>query len=368
MADRLPPETIELLLSLAFDPPGAEDVDIEKERARRALLWSASLVCRRWRPVATGMLPLSIILRSAAELAAHVQARRSDQLDASRTGSLTIACFDGDGLTQGHLRELGGGMTHLHYLRIACASIMHGNIRRWPGRHLIVDKLACDEGRERTEWPDRDVFAILDASASFSHLSALRCIDVPGGGCEPLGDTFRARVETVTLGSENEVFCFHEDGGFLGGLGGAPMPRLRYLRCFERSLERLAYVVVGESEDVEVGSYCEALCDLCLVLIDLRAQDDDEVGVAGAALILGRLSETCTRVAFRLAGDIDDASAPRLLGNLAAAFDQAGIVRIGTVTVDVRCCGLDEAWRASDAVAALERACAARGIAVEVRI
>ena len=50
MADRLPNETIELVLSLSFDLPGAEDVDVDREQARRALLRASALVCRRWRP------------------------------------------------------------------------------------------------------------------------------------------------------------------------------------------------------------------------------------------------------------------------------------------------------------------------------
>ena len=85
MADRLPHETIDLVLSLIFDPPGAEDVDVERERARRATFRSAALVSRRWRPVAMAMLPVSIVICSGGELAAHMAARGEGTLDVARS-------------------------------------------------------------------------------------------------------------------------------------------------------------------------------------------------------------------------------------------------------------------------------------------
>ena len=145
MAERLPPETIELVLSLAYDAPDAEDVDVERERERerRRLLRAASLVCQRWRPCATAMLPLSIVVGSADELAAHAMAHADGALDVGRTTCLTVACFAMTKQCEARLHALATHMAQLRYLRLACASTLSQAHLKWPGRHMVVGRMAC---------------------------------------------------------------------------------------------------------------------------------------------------------------------------------------------------------------------------------
>ena len=209
MADRLPNETIELVLSLSFDLPGAEDVDVDREQARRALLRASALVCRRWRPLAMRMLPISVVVRSADEVSAHAMASSRVHLDVSQTTCVTVACFEMDVADESRLHALATGMTGLYHIRLACASRLSGQFVRWPGRHMVVDDFDCGEHREvPLDWPDRDLFDILDASPGLVHLSLLKNIDLPYDGSVDLGVAFSARVETVRCGAHDEPFYF----------------------------------------------------------------------------------------------------------------------------------------------------------------
>ena len=90
----------------------------------------------------------------------------------------------------------------------------------------------------------------------------------------------------------------------------------------------------------------------------------------GAIDLLQRLPTTCVRLACEL-GDAKSATsraATALLSIWTDALGQAGDVCVKTLTLDVRRCGLDEAWRSSAEVVGLEAACGAKGVALELRI
>ena len=91
-----------------------------------------------------------------------------------------------------------------------------------------------------------------------------------------------------------------------------------------------------------------------------------DVECAAAERLLQRLPPSCLRLIIEL--ESGHHGAEKLIGLLVQAVGNSTGVGAKALAIDVRWCGLDEAFRTSDAVGALERACAARGIAVEVRI
>ena len=156
------------------------------ERERRAMLYGAAVVCRRWSAAAMAMLP-SIVVRSSEELAAHASAVDRGTLDGARVHSLTVDCFDMAADDAARLHALAIAMPNLYFLRLACAATIHECAPRWPGRHMVVAEFECSASREHTEWPDSNVFEILDASPDICHFSALKCVDIHNDGSVSLG-------------------------------------------------------------------------------------------------------------------------------------------------------------------------------------
>ena len=364
MADRLPPETIELVLSLGFDSPGAEDVDIEKERSRRALLWSASLVCRRWTPLASAALPRSIVIRNAAELAAHERVEHNNGSAFEQSLCLSLACFPSTVLQQDRLRRFARCMPRLQYLRLACATMLYDCSLPWSGRHMVVDELECGHDvHEDRHWPDLWLFRALDASSACVGLSLL----TPGHeGCMRLGSAFAARVETLRLGDRTRPFWFSDGEMVPHGALHAHMARLRSISMYADTLTIATGAIVGRGEAIASIADYPMLHTVRVGLGPDWPSELADIECAAAERLLQRLPRSCLRLTVELTSGRGGAEA--LIGLLVQAMADSTGVGVKALVVDVRWCELDEAWRSSDAVAALERACAARGVAVEVRI
>ena len=364
MADRLPNETIELVLSLVYDPPGAEDVDVERERERRAMLYGAALVCRRWRPVATAMLPVSVVVRSADELAAHASAIEGGRIEGTRVHSLTVACFDMGPDDAARLHDLATAMSRLYFLRLACAAAVHDDCgRRWPGQHMVVDEFDCSDGRERTGWPDRDVYAILDASPDFVHLSASTCAGVHDDGSVPFGRDFSLRVRTLRLGAKSGRFYFCTADGLLSDPDYPDMPQLASLRLCAADLEDAAALIARKREGAGVVGRHQALQSVTVNLVGPPNASAASHDADGAVYLLERLPTACARLVCEI-----NAWAVATASVLTDAMHRLGRTCVRRLVLDVRRCELGEAWRSSAEVIALEAACRAKGIVLEVRL
>ena len=366
MAERVPPETIELVLSLAVEPPGAEDVDVEREHERRALLRAAALVCRRWRPVATTMLSRSIVIRSADELAAHERAQEDGTLVSDQPRCLTIACLGSRTGEDERVRSLAIAMPHLHYLRIACAALIpaRGPTRPWPGRHAVIGDFVCGGGHELfTPRSDIDMWRMLDASPSIRHLSLSR---VPDVGVTAIGSEFGARVETLRCGNHSESAYGHE--ALLRALGTPHLSRLRSVRIHNEDFEEAADAIVGAVNDGPVA-LCPALKVVHInfddYLVDLSFVANE---ITNASRLLNRLPRTCPRLVLELCSSSSGALLVRFGEILARAVDAADDIALETLVFDVRSWDMDEAWRSTAEVVALERACAAKGVELVIHI
>ena len=363
MAELLPPETIELVLSLAYDAPGAEDVDVEKERERRRPLRTAALVCRRWRPVATAMLPLSIVVGSADELAALAMAHIGGTLNVGRTTCLTIACFAMTEHCQARLHALATQMHQLRLLRIACAAIPFGAQLHWPGQHMVVGSSACGlcvwRGQPSAAW-GQSVMDVLEASTSFCHLSLLRCVEL----ADRIGASFGARVETIDCGTAREPYDFGCRPFLLSRGPDGHLGRLRSLRFFGMDFVGAVEGITGFTGQA-AASTCPALLCARIGLMNvyvLNASDQ----TACAVDLLNRLPRSCTRLVCEVQ---DLHCSVKTFPILARAVASAHEIGIETLIVVIRESNMAQAWLTrSRGVAALEQACAAKGVAVEVRI
>ena len=360
MADRLPNETIELVLSLAYDPFGAEDVDAERERQRRTLLRLASLVCRRWRPVATTMLPLSLVIRSADELEPHAAAQIGWSLSVERTVCVTVSsCFAEAVDFERDLHAMVAAMAQIQFLRLDCAGGLDGQRRTWPGRHMIVDSIRCDRCLYSAVGK---LFNLLEASPGFRHLSMLTSPDVDSGGCPALGPNFSARIETLRCGSDHDGLYF-QYGRLLEPRNPSSLARLWSIRCVDVSLYDLASAFVDPALD-------DRLPALRSVTIGLGGGDFGGAGLEGAIRLLGRLPKSCPL----LICEVFDAelaardAISRCVRMMTSALGEVAAVTIAKLIVDVGDYEVEESWRSSDDAQALGRACEARGVAFEIKI
>ena len=367
MAERLPPETIELVLSLAFEPPGAEDVDVERERERRDLLRTAALVCRRWRPVATAMLPLSIVIGTADELAAHSAAHVGGTLDVGRTTGLTIACFDRSGDGEARLHALATSMPQLHYFRLACSANVRQTQLQWSGQHMVVGDLDCRNAWHistlaTSQCSDRALMDILDASPSFRHLSILVA---DRGFRSRIGAAFSARVETIRCGRPEAAF-FCDNSALLVGHGDH-LKRLKRLRYYGADFEDAVDTLTGDAHSSGTAAACPTLVT---AFIGLGRYHFGHLYVNGeheyAVTLLNWLPRSCVRLDCEVYGF---RGAGRLLAILARAVGSADWMGIETLIAVIRDSETVDLQRhCVDEVAALEQACAAKGVAVEVRV
>ena len=207
---------------------------------------------------------------------------------------------------------------------------------------------------------------ILDTSPSFQHLSMLT-----EAFYGTIGAAFGARVETLRCGAVHAAFYRQGDAGaLLQALGAGHLARLRSVRYFGEDFVDAAATLVGAGGSAGGVATCPALVIVCLGLTDLpsthTARDDQET--AHAIALLQRLPAACSRLVCEWRSSSLLASVACFLDNLARAIGSANPISIRTLIVVVDSLGLDEAWRSSDAIVALERACVARGVAVEVRI
>ena len=370
MADRVPTETIELVLSLAFDPPNAEDVDVERERARRALLWAAALVCRRWRPAAEPMLPRSIVIRNVAELEWHHAAQRMGGLRVADTVSLTIGRFAMRQCDRDDLNALVVHMTRLHYCRSRWP-VPLGCSARWPGRHLVPASVV---GARVGPDADNDPADFLERSITYDRLSVLSCVSDDGSYSDsrsPFRSGFARRVQSLRLGSEAQPFRFHGLANAIGpGPDGWRMDRLRVLRWHFPAMWIAAYVLAGPGLSGGLLSRCPQLKDVHLAVTDVRLPSDNapnsrnaEVNFVGQ--LLRALSGPDIRLTWCLRGTAVADGALDVLTQALAQGVERGAEPI-TLVVDVGQC-VDEAWRSSADVLALEAACAAKGVEFELR-
>ena len=315
------------------------------------------------------MLPISVVVRSADEVSAHAMASSRGHLDVSQTTCVTVACFEMDVADESRLHALATGMTGLYHIRLACASRLSGQFVQWPGRHMVVDNFDCGEHREvPLDWPDRDLFDILDASPGLVHLSLLKNIDLPYDGSVDLGVAFSARAETVRCGAVDEPFYFSR-GALLCERGPSHMARLRSLHFFERSFEDGSSAVVGHQLDNDVVAPCPALRSVLMAFMDFPWQPERDLTTEReeAAALLNRLPATCPLLICELVDESGNAAlASRLADVLASAVTAAVRISIDTLAVDVRECGVADAWRSSIEVTALASSCAARGVALRL--
>ena len=86
-----------------------------------------------------------------------------------------------------------------------------------------------------------------------------------------------------------------------------------------------------------------------------------------AAALLNRLPATCPLLICELVDELGIAAlASPLADVLASAVTAAVRIRIDTLAVDVRECGVADAWRSSIEVTAFASSCAARGVALRL--
>ena len=246
MADRLPPDTIELVLSLAYDPPSDEDVDVEREQERRALLRTAALVCRRWRPVATAMLAEHLLLASAASISRHQFAIRKQYLDLTRTLSVTI--FDWP-LAADHvknIRELVEGAGRLCSLRLAFWDYRRAGVGSLPVTHLVLGQawpspaMRGHDGRHNI--PLREALERWRTVVSLNF--GVAGPDRYGTWFPfPFGPAFTRRVEALMLGSSTSPY-WPESPVF-----ATPAARLRELTVHVHNFDALntAWVTLPSS-------------------------------------------------------------------------------------------------------------------------
>ena len=370
MAERLPNETIELVLSLAYDPPDAEDVGVGRERERRALLWSASLVCRRWRPVAAAMLPASVVMRSADELAAHAAAHLDGTLNVARTTCLSVACFDmGDG-REASLHALATNMPQLRYMRIACAAMWSGRLRSWPGETMVVGVTQCgrQHGQPR-DFPEDVLFDVLDASPSFRNLAFPKSVN----NWPVIGAAFGARVVSLRCGDARRPFG-SEDAILGYEHGDSHLARLRSVHYCGSDFPEAANSLFAVDRGAHIAA-CPALNNVAVSLSAFALSWPRSEEETYASALLDRLPATCSRLTCALSrrsisAAADLRAAIGFVEVMASAIEVADL-QIETLVVDVVCYELGEAWQSLDgsiAIAALEQVCAAKGIVLELRI
>lgn len=140
------------------------------------------------------------------------------------------------------------------------------------------------------------------------------------------------------------------------------------MRCFEDSLETVADVIVGNPHGEHLVVHCDALRSVRIGLIRVPSPWHAWAEVAGAVAIFARLPKSCPLLIVDLVGAYDAGAATQTVGSLADALGAVAAIGIETLVVDVMRCGVDETWRSSASVQGLERTCAAKGVALEVRI
>lgn len=297
-------------------------------------------------------------MRNAAELEVHAAARRDGTLVVERTTCVTVACLEA--ATVGQLHALAAEMPQLHYLRLACAMIVHNGVRRWAGRHMVVDAMVCEASDHHDEAYHDGLFALLEVSPSLTALSLRVCSQFLR--LFALGTRFAERVEQLRLGDRDHP-CRSVDRPLLVGKD-AHLARLRSIRLFEASFDELAETIVGERGTDDALAQCPSLRYVHLGLTESPVRWPGTQKWAATRLFT-ELPVTCSRVVCELGNDKAGA-AGRFVEIPDTAVRQSERVPFTALVVDVRRSS-DEAKReALQAAEALEGACAVKGVTLEV--
>ena len=365
MASRLPPELIELLLRSAYHPPGADDVDVERERARRRVLRSCALVSSRWASVATPMLSESVLLGGEstevvdADVAAHVEGASAGSLDVSLTTCLTLnqtVLFQGVPLERA--RELAFCMPLLRFLRFRLFEFFELPPRVWPGQHLVV--------------ADADLMSYLPLTQMTEHSADVVSLTVRRPECHIIvGAAFAARAVSLHLGS------------LAHGLRADTPLRLEGALTSLRSMEVCfaTFQMAGDLvERLGPGPTAAQMLErLVIGVTEARCQRSElDITQLGADVARLAVAVPATVVHFGLklyhdgrsgTHDIYMPELVRLVADtLAGWIASAPTVTFGELSFDVSDCWVGRWGLDADSADELARACEARGVRLSFEI
>ena len=380
MASQLPPELLESLLRGAFDPPGTDDVDIGRERARRDFLRSCSEVSRHWRAVALVVLPESLVIggelrgSGAVELEAHVSAVARGYLDASRTTCVTVEnvrAFRLSGTSEQHhleaealrleaLRQFVQPMSRLRLLRFGSIHAATYFAREWPGRHWVVDRTSGEASLALAEMTDN--------SEAVTALTILRpgTEVYIGGAC-----AFADRVVALNIGTP--VFPTSNPCAYFPNR----LPALRHARVAVPRLgprRKIASAVKLVRELAAQSNQIPFLTRLLIVIDETSAPTQEAHASVGD--VLSHLPRSITHFGLQLhdhpqrtqrTTGIHETMAD-VVEALVAQLDVLADVSLASLALDMRGCQVERSGRLADAAEALERACGARGVRLELEV